>query len=849
MRSGNLLAALALLTAATTADAQGLLIPERQYGVPSLAMVSHRVSVKIDDQVASTTVEQTFRNHTSQRLEATYIFPVPKGASVNKFSMWVNGQETKGELLPAAEARRVYTEIVRRTRDPGLLEYLGNGMLQLKVFPIPPRGDQKLKLSYTSVAANEGGVVEYVYPMKTDGRTTRTLEDFTMTVSIKSQTPIQSVYSPTHAVTVRRISEREVIAEFEKSQSLLDKDFQLFYGVGKQAIGMTPIFYRPITNDDGYVMMLVSPQVETAGMKRVPRDLVMVLDTSGSMSDQKMDQAKKALRFCLSQLKEDDRFALIGFSTTVQKYKDSLAPADTDNLERARKWVSDLQAGGGTAILPALLSALEYKPTDGGRSFTVVFFTDGMPTVDETNPERIVKAIQAKNTAGTRIFTFGVGDDVNAQMLDQLADATRAASTYVRPAEDIEVKVSSLYAKIHHPALTDVTLTASNVQLLEIYPPKLPDLFYGQQLVVIGRYSGQGPAAIKLSGTVGSERQSFVYETTFPRHTEDEKSFVEPLWARRKVGYLLDQIRSNGQSQELVNEVMKLARRYGIATPYTSYLVVPDAAMPVARPGGLPRGGGIGAGFGGGISGGNSGIGGGIGGISGGIGGISGGIGGIGGGIGGMPPGGPQTAAGAARGIAQGRGGRGGYGGGKPGGTGSPDGGIAAARGYVQNKQIDEALKQLPKDNKEKTLEAALNRAKEQNEQLAKGGDNYQKRDRYANQTGKLGVDLAEAGKELKGQSKLTMTANRLVNGRNCVEIGGLWIDDKFEAKQKLVVVKAQSEAYFRILEKHPGMKDVYRLGNYVVWTAPSGQALVIDVNDGKEKLDDAEIDALFAKK
>ncbi len=846
MRCGFLLATLAALTAATTADAQGLLIPENR-SIPPLSMVSHRVNVKIDDQVAVTTVEQTFRNHTSQALEATYIFPVPKGASVNKFSMWVDGRETKGELLPADQARRIYTDIVRRTKDPGLLEYLGNNLMQLKVFPVPPHGDQKVKVSFTAVAANEGGLIEYVYPMKTDGRSTRTLEDFTMTVAIKSQNPVQSVYSPTHAVTVRRISDREVIAEFEKNQSLLDKDFQLFYGVGNQTIGMTPIFYRPVQSEDGYFMMLVSPQVEAAKSKRLPRDLVMVLDTSGSMSDQKMDQAKKALKFCLNQLKDDDRFGLIGFSTTVQKFKDGLAPADTDNLQKARKWVGDLEAGGGTAILPALLSAMEFRGSDQSRSFTVVFFTDGMPTVDETNPERIGQAVQAKNLAGTRIFTFGVGDDVNAHMLDQLADATKAVSTYVRPAEDIEVKVSGLYAKIHHPVLTDVTLTSTNVRLHEIYPTKLPDLFHGQQLVVIGRYSGDGPAAIKLSGTVGSEQQSFVYETTFPRHTEDEKTFVEHLWARRKVGYLLDQIRSNGQSSELVEEVMKLARRYGIATPYTSYLVVPDGPMPVAAPGRFrpnlpPRQ------YPGGIGATNS-----SGDVSGGIGGI-GGMGGIGGGIaggiGGTPPGGtPVTAANEAKKLADlkvhGSGGRGAGGYGGPGAGGS----IAEARGDVQNKQIDETLKQLPKDGKEKALEAALNRAKDQNEQLAKGGENYQKRDQYSNQTGKLGVDLAEAGKDLRDQAKLTMTANRMVNGRNCVEIGGLWIDDKFEAKQQLVVVKAQSEAYFRILEKQPQMKDVYRLGNYVVWTAPNGQALVIDVNDGKEKLDDKEIDALFVKK
>jgi len=367
------------------------------------------------------------------------------------------------------------------------------------------------------------------------------------------------------------------------------------------------------------------------------------------------------------------------------------------------------------------------------------------------------------------------------------------------------------------------------VRLHEIYPPKLPDLLHGQQLVVIGRYEGQGPAAIKLAGHVGGEMQSFVYETTFPRRTDDDKVFVEHLWARRKVGYLLDQIRSNGQSRELVEEVTKLAKRYGIATPYTSYLVVPDGPMPVAQPGrfrsfeveGAPRGGGGGLGIGGGFG-------------------------------GAMLPGGPpasaagqaQKIAGAGLGGGAGAGGRGGFG-----GAGSPDTGIAGARGEAEKKQIDEALKSLPADKRADALRENLARAKEQNEQLAKGADNYEHRRLEANQTGKLGVDLAEAGKDLKEQKKLSLTAMRAVNGRNCVEIGGLWIDDKFEAKQQMVIVKAQSDAYFRILEKQPDMKEVFRLGNYVVWTAPSGRALVIDANEGKEKLDDQEIDALFTKR
>lgn len=812
----RILITLALLAIGSVAQAHGLLLPDDK-SVPPLSMVSHKVDAVIDEQVAVTTVEQVFRNHTSRPLEATYVFPVPKGASINKFTMWIDGKETSGELLDAKKANAIYTEIVRRTLDPGLLEYIGNDLLRMKVFPIPAHSTQKVKLRFTHVAPKDAGVVEYTYPMKTDGRANRTLDEVFIRVTLKSQAPIQSVYSPTHAVALNRKSDREVVVDFEKNQALLDKDFQLFYATSAQPIGITPLLYRPISNEDGYFMFLISPSTEASKIHRTPRDLVMVLDKSGSMSDLKMAQAKKALKHCLGNLKPEDRFALISFATTVNSFQDSLLPANRENLERGEKWVDDLQQSGGTAILPALNTALGMRPSTGkmGRSFNVVFFTDGLPTVDETNPDKIVKAVAANNSASTRIFTFGVGDDVNAAMLDQLAETTRGVSTYVRPQEDIEAKVSSLYSKISHPVMTNVKLTATGVRLHEVYPVQLPDLFHGSQLVVIGRFSGSGPAAVKLSGLIGNETKELVEEFTFPsQRTTDGKEFVEHLWARRKVGYILDQIRVNGERKELVDEVTQLAKKYGIATPYTSYLVVPDGPMPVASPGRsvmIPPGSGPGiGGFGGG-------------------------------GVMPMAPAGgaapapapntfevaKQTADEAKK---------------------SGKGDFGAARGGVQNQQIDRALKDLKPEDRKGAYAEALERAKKEQSVLTEADRNY-KTNLQANQVGKQGVELAVASDSLRNQSRLSQTANRAVYGRNCVEVGGVWIDDKYDAKMKLVAVKAQSNAYFRVLEKQPQMKDVYRLGNHIVWVTPSGEALLIDSKEGAEEMKDDAIDQLFLAK
>ncbi|WP_439620372.1 VIT and vWA domain-containing protein [Gemmata sp.] len=813
------LPALALIVAFTgSARAAGLLIPDDEK-LPPLAMVNHKVTATIDEQVAVTTLEQTFRNHTDRNLEATYLFPVPKGASVDKFTMWVDGKEQGGELLDAKHAHKVYTDIVRRTQDPGLLEYLGNSMMRLRVFPIPPKGDQKVKISFKSIAQKEGGLVEYIYPLKTDGKSTRTLEEFSVKITLKSQHPIHNIYSPTHAVITVRKGDKEAVVEFEKNQAVLDKDFQLFYGFGDKDIGLTPLMFKPIGAEDGYFMFLVTPQVE-AEMKRMPRDLVLVLDVSSSMSDLKMAQAKKALKYCLGQLQAEDRFNVIKFSTSVTPFRDKLVPANKDYLEAAVKWVDGLKQQGGTAILPALDEALGMRADEVGRPFNVVFFTDGLPTVDETDTDKIVKKIGGKNSSQTRIFTFGVGDDVNAAMLDQLADATRAVSTYVRPSEDIETKVASLYGKISNPVLTDVKLTCGEaIRLHEIYPPKLPDIFHNSQLVVIGRYTGFGHVAVKLSGMVGAQKKEFVYDVTFPEKTASDtgKEFVEPLWARRKVGFILDQIRANGEKKELIDEVVALAKKYGIATPYTSYLVVPDSVMPVVPPTPFPVHGGkfpakpapaLGVPLAGGF--------------------------GPPPGIAAAPGGKPLRVEEFAKDQAK------------------NDGkALATNRGAAAEQQVRDAAEQL-REEKDPAVRAKLTeevrRYQQQKETWDRSNAAFKgRKDGY--QSGQLGVDLACASNTLRNQQRVSLTANRQVQGRNVLEVGGVWIDDGYKAEMKAVTVKAQSEAYFRILELRPEMKDVFRLGNFVVWVGPNGTALVIDENDGREKLDDAEIAALFAKK
>jgi Ca-activated chloride channel family protein len=569
--SGVLVAVLALAQATFAA---GMLIPKDR-DVPPLAIKSHRVSVTISDQVAVTKVEQVFENSTSRDLEATYIFPVPKGASISDFALYIGGKRVPGELLPREKAREIYTDIVRRMRDPALLEYMDSQLFQVKVYPVPANGRQKLELQFTQLLPREGELSCYEYPLKTTGEAARTLEDFSVAVDLTAKETLTNIYSPTHNVGVTRKDDHHAVIGFEQDRALLDRDFVLYYAVSAKDLGLNLITYRPDPQKPGYFMMLISPREEMSEEKVLPRDMTFVFDTSGSMQGEKIQQARAALRYCVQGLKPEDRFNIIAFSTTTDPFQDGLVEASDKNVKAALSYIDKLEARGGTDINSALTQALAVKGSEE-RPATILFMTDGRPTVGVTEPEEILKNVRGANKAETRIFVFGVGDDVNTHLLDRVSGENKGLSDYVRPNEDIEVKVSSLFNKIRKPVLADVKLAVDKVTIRDCYPTELGDLFAGTELTLLGRYDKPGDALIRLTGTARAEKKSFDYEGTFAEK-DVEHQFVAHLWATRKIGYLLDQVRLHGESKELRDEVVALSTEFGIPTPYTSYLALPDA--------------------------------------------------------------------------------------------------------------------------------------------------------------------------------------------------------------------------------------------------------------------------------
>ncbi len=580
-----ILAALAL-PASGPAYADGIIVPEPPICDPApcphpipvwqLAIQYHHVEVTIEDQVAITHVDQVFRNENDWSVEGTYIFPLPHGAAVTSFTLWIDGEPVEGKVLTREEARATYEDIVRSLRDPALLEYVDRGAVQASIFPIDPGDTRRIELEYTQVLAADNDLIRYSYPLNTEKFSSQPLEEVSISMEVRSPDPVRAVYSPSHNVAILREGDYAFEVGYEAFDVTPDKDFELFYSIAREGIGLNLLSYRDPESDDpdGFFLLLAAPSVEMDPDQSIAKDLLLVLDQSGSMEGEKFRQAQAALRFVLEHLNPEDRFNVLAFSTGIRPFSNRLRPAD--EAQEAIRWVDSLAAAGSTDINRALLEALDQA--DPERPTFVIFLTDGLPTEGVTEVQAILDNVQAAAPANLSLFAFGVGYDVDTFLLDSLAENHHGATTYVTPGQAIDEAVSGFYAKVSTPVLTNIELEFGDVVAYDLYPDPLPDLFAGGQLVLVGRYRSPGTETIRLSGTVNGERQVFSYRDQRFRASGGSE-FLPRLWATRKIGALLNLIRLQGPEQELVDQVVKLSIRYGIVTPYTSYLVTEPFAL------------------------------------------------------------------------------------------------------------------------------------------------------------------------------------------------------------------------------------------------------------------------------
>jgi Ca-activated chloride channel family protein len=579
------------VAAAVPALGQGTVIVPRpvphprwphRFTTTPLVLKYQRVYADVTDGVAVTTVQQTFRNPLRHQVEGTYVFPLPDGVAVGDFSMTIGGKTLHGEVLDAETARRTYEDIVRRVKDPALLEYLGKRLWQAKIFPVPPDKELDVKLQYSQAVPETSGLGLYCHPLRAGTISSETIEQTVVQVKIRSQLPLTSVFCPSHQCDISRPNDHEATVTYEQSHARPDRDFLLYYQRKDTMFGLSLLTHRG-PGEAGYFMMRISPRVEISDGQILPKDIAFVIDTSGSMQGGKIEQVKRSLKFCISALSERDRFNIYTFSTEVHPFREGLVPAGSDVKQAAIEFTDKIQALGGTNINQALLETLAADPRDDQRPYLIVFMTDGEPTVDVTDPNRILQNVADKNTARVRFHVLGVGTEVNTHLLDKLAEATRGTRDYCTENEDLELKLSAFVTRLANPVLTDIALKISGLNTTDVYPRQLPDLFRGNDLVVLGRYDGSGHHAVEFKGRLQSETKTITYEGNFAER-ESANDFLPRLWATRKVAYLLDQIRLHGRKQELVDEVIRLAKRHGIVTPYTSALILEDDRPIALRP-------------------------------------------------------------------------------------------------------------------------------------------------------------------------------------------------------------------------------------------------------------------------
>jgi Ca-activated chloride channel family protein len=580
--------------------------PARGQGMVLAGAVTRTSSVvraELADRVVRYEVTETFRNDGPRLEEADYVFPLPANAAFQDCQLSINGQLVAGETMGAAQARSIYEEIVRKRRDPALIEWVGSGVLRARIFPLMPGEEKRIVVRFQSVAVREGDAlaIEYargtaprqtavwgrprVLPVDRDGRPSERESggEWSFTLTYGAQAGYGAATSPTHALAVHRDGDRYT-ARATGDEAAVTMLVPVRPAGSAPAITVLPY---AAGGEDGFAMITVTPPATR--VEAVPRDLTFVLDVSGSMSGHKIEQARAAGRALLETLSPRDRFRLIDFSTAVHSYRDGWTVATRPAIDSAERYLAGIDAGGSTNIDGALQAALQVPPEPGEpgddsaghvpRLPLVLFITDGMPTVGETDP-----AVLARHAAswrgGARLFTFGLGADVNASLLEQLALDGRGTAQFVRPEESVERAVALAAARLATPVATNLTVHSDGgVELRGMLPAGPIDLFAGQDAVMLVRYAGSGHGTVRIEGERGGAPVVWTRTVEWPER-ERGNAFVPRLWATQRIGYLSAERHAHGPSSDVDTELRTLGETYGIPTELTSYLVQePQVAM------------------------------------------------------------------------------------------------------------------------------------------------------------------------------------------------------------------------------------------------------------------------------
>jgi Ca-activated chloride channel family protein len=568
-------------------------------GLQPILIESVSARVKIVEHVAETTLDVALRNPGGTAAEAILLLPIPAGAAVSAFAFEGGAPEPTARLLPEAEARRLYDSIVAQTRDPALLEFAGYQLIRSSLFPVPAGATQRVRLTWESILEADGSRIDYALPRSEsiDARC-----PWHIAIDFKSSSPISTVYSPSHEIRSRRAAPGHFLADTGAEAARIEPGPFLFSAILEQtADGVTAsLFAYPDLKAGGGYFLLVAglpADIDSRRRQALSREVILVIDRSGSMAGKKMDQVKAAALQVIEGLADGEAFNIVDYSSAVALFAPRPVVKEKRSVADARAYLAALRPTGGTNIHDALIEALR-QDREGSvpRLGIVLFLTDGLPTVGRTRESEIRELVEKANPHHRRVFTFGVGSDVNAPLLDRVADATRAKSTYVLPQEDVEVKVGDVFRQLYGPVLASPVLetigsdgAVSTRRVRELVPALPADLFDGDRLVVLGQFVGLNPIDFRLSGNFLGAPRTFAFRFNLGSATT-RNAFVPRLWATRRIAELVDQIRQAGADaagglsaigstvfadprlRELSDEIVRLSTEFGVLSEYTAFL-------------------------------------------------------------------------------------------------------------------------------------------------------------------------------------------------------------------------------------------------------------------------------------
>lgn len=529
------------------------------------------MQVRIRGRQATVRIDQAVRNDGTTPVETRNLWPAPAGIEVRDFRYTVNGAATAAARVEGEKADQVYKNAAQDGDDPRVLRYLGRPFFESPGITIPAGGRVAMRMEYSAELPVEQGVVRFQHPLSTNGFSQLPINRAALRVSIQDQQPIGFFYSPTHAFRWTTGSGGSVEGNLVETNRRMESDLLLYFAPGADPVDVRLLSHRREGMGGTFLVSVRPGPTAESTVEYVPRDLVFVLDRSGSMAGGKLDQARAGLEFSLSRLNPKDRFSLIWYDTDVHVWRPELQEAGEADVAAAREALRALRPAGSTNIHGALTRALQLLGK-GERPAAVIFLTDGLPTAGVTDISRIRTDVQEANNRKARIFVFGVGYDVNVPFLDHLSSENRGDAEYVRPGDNLEARMAAFYEKQAQPILTDLQLALEGVETLDVYPADLPDLFVNGEVLVVGRYRKPGNGTLRLTGLAGAASQTVQKRFRLPER-EPAFDFLPRLWAQRRIGFLLDEVRLRGPKPELLQQITELSREFGILTDYTRSLV------------------------------------------------------------------------------------------------------------------------------------------------------------------------------------------------------------------------------------------------------------------------------------